>query len=1511
MYIKLCTRYLSKVQKVLISNEIILLLLSIIELLPIIYNSIISSFYFTNNKAPKYFSDYVVYFSYYDKFHEKLHKHYEIYYSFIIVVFYSLFIVYKVFFIEVSIKNHKWLHAFIINFYEFGMFRIFSIILLDFIIYKVVNGTFTVSLFSLVFGAFVIFVIYQHFYSETIYLNFEAYPTYFIDNKLHHYFDNLYLAMKLIICFIKSTDKNEFLLNFLNLSLLLSNLFLFLLQTYLVLYNKFVFIIDDIGILAQYLICCSLCFFELYLIVINNNLNFYGILGIFESLFLGFYLTFFLRKFSIKKLFDKDNGLGMILYLFKHKYSPKINHIISFIGSRHTFYCHEKGCKFCQKIKMVKDEKNPIENMITFLYLYKVKKESEINKKKYKDYREYYYLVELYCTFLLRKQNIISIVMKYQKIKNLASQSTLFNSKYTFDNRFSFLINLELLLHEITKNIKATNETCKISYLITIDTILNYIHTFLSYVKKFFDINIINPIQIIKLATKYTQLRKKVDCKYLINKDNRGNYSCILATYIMEQIFNDRVNSNYYISEIITSFEEIFNAKYQEDDVIFAKFEIANAVITIEQSGKELIDLRGEEFKKIFPSFLANDGNKKLITILTSKNENYFEYYIENKTNHTIEKFKMKFIELQSLDVNQHSVYLLCQYVVDKEYYLFFKNTSSNTLASQKILISFSEKIGQLLRIKPEQLSTSNEIGSCLLKEDLFDDKSVVLNLKKTKRAIRTKLGLTHLNIHSSKILIASLSEVIPPYEIYLVKPSGATGQATTVLSTLYDNPYNNERSIITNDKEANFEFDLTHTAVSSSVMTNSIFSTYSKTFNTIKKEQSNKYQNFFLYTQILIGFNCLIVIIIGIFLGIQLSNDSKLEKTFTLIKNYNDFQSYFFHAVLSVFSLTCNADYLTQTVCVNQFTEFCYDFSMQNGLTEKEMMNEYLARELPYKAELVVNALKTWESDRYMIDSPELEVILNDVFVYDTINEFDLELSIISYNLTFEEAIKRSVNTIYMIPRYDNHLTAVIWTITIDGNGYFDLTNIKLDKEPINGIYLTEVQKLYYNMLINFQKFLLRFFSMTDILHNYYDNTIKSTLNQVMAFLIVFIMLHFIMVIFGFMLSYKFKHLHLDFYIILTEKINHKDFMKYFFDKIDLLQILSDLYRDNPNKIIEKITKAETEESKRLKRDHNLTKKQETSQETDDANKLLNKAEREHLSIINHIYNFIIIKPFITKLILLFFGYFVICIILYILLLKRGDDLFLMNSYIKAQYGASNNIYINLALVQMMSLTNQTDIEMEKYFNAKREDNPNRPSNDGYVRKRIQDTFYQISSLQKMEKSYSFLYPLSSIIYLQCDSLYLNLDDPIITAMTNGYPESDYTALLGKYCYVYSNLRQYPDDKMAMSILTYKTSKVLDLFVDQTYDTYAVITNCLLIYQIYTEVLMIIRPIRRYLYINLLGTIIKDIIWNYSLIMIIFLIFNGVYELIILVVVKKTIINNIVNMSREIIIVAKAFECF
>ena len=54
-----------------------------------------------------------------------------------------------------------------------------------------------------------------------------------------------------------------------------------------------------------------------------------------------------------------------------------------------------------------------------------------------------------------------------------------------------------------------------------------------------------------------------------------------------------------------------------------------------------------------------------------------------------------------------------------------------------------------------------------------------------------------------------------------------------------------------------------------------------------------------------------------------------------------------------------------------------------------------------------------------------------------------------------------------------------------------------------------------------------------------------------------------------------------------------------------------------------------------------------------------------------------------------------------------------------------------------------------------------------------------------------------------------------------------------------------------------------------------------------------------------------SNIISQYNLVMILFLIFNFLYESIILFVLKVKIIDSIVAQSKEIIRVAKAMECF
>ena len=146
---------------------------------------------------------------------------------------------------------------------------------------------------------------------------------------------------------------------------------------------------------------------------------------------------------------------------------------------------------------------------------------------------------------------------------------------------------------------------------------------------------------------------------------------------------------------------------------------------------------------------------------------------------------------------------------------------------------------------------------------------------------------------------------------------------------------------------------------------------------------------------------------------------------------------------------------------------------------------------------------------------------------------------------------------------------------------------------------------------------------------------------------------------------------------------------------------------------------------------------------------------------------------------------------------------------------------------------------------------------------------------------------------------------------MVKAYPESNYYEFFKAYCKSFAPLDIYKNPKLTMMFITYQCSTLLDMFVDRRYETYAYINNCDLIYLLYSEVLILLRPLRKFTYSFLSDTVITNIINDYSTLMIVFLVFNFAYESIILIYVKCHIINSIINVSKEIINVAKAFECF
>ena len=79
---------------------------------------------------------------------------------------------------------------------------------------------------------------------------------------------------------------------------------------------------------------------------------------------------------------------------------------------------------------------------------------------------------------------------------------------------------------------------------------------------------------------------------------------------------------------------------------------------------------------------------------------------------------------------------------------------------------------------------------------------------------------------------------------------------------------------------------------------------------------------------------------------------------------------------------------------------------------------------------------------------------------------------------------------------------------------------------------------------------------------------------------------------------------------------------------------------------------------------------------------------------------------------------------------------------------------------------------------------------------------------------------------------------------MVKKYPEYNYYSLFSKYCSQVFSLNKYHNALLALKLISYSTSSLLDLFIGRTLEIYRNINNNDLLYQKYSDVLMIIRPV-------------------------------------------------------------------
>lgn len=234
--------------------------------------------------------------------------------------------------------------------------------------------------------------------------------------------------------------------------------------------------------------------------------------------------------------------------------------------------------------------------------------------------------------------------------------------------------------------------------------------------------------------------------------------------------------------------------------------------------------------------------------------------------------------------------------------------------------------------------------------------------------------------------------------------------------------------------------------------------------------------------------------------------------------------------------------------------------------------------------------------------------------------------------------------------------------------------------------------------------------------------------------------------------------------------------------------------------------------------------------------------------------------------------------------------------------------------LIKMMALTNQTDEMLYQYFD---ENNYNltsiiSPNKTGLVRNVVEKAFIAIFEIKKMENEHPDIFPsIYNVISFDCSRLYIDMDDYFIEKMVDDYLDSHYHDLFINYCKSFKPLGKYSSHELHLMYMGYQMIKLLDMFVDKEYSTFALINNSEYIYQLYCEIIILTGPVRFFIYGFIAESIIKKIISSFVNIIIMFLVFNFVYETIILFFVKNAIVSKIITAIKEIDKLSKALSCF
>ena len=1461
-------RYFSLSFKYIINKLYIIIIIKFIEYI-ILLSEILAKITFFIEKYDKNFNDQfflnkINLIFYYRKLLKNNNK-YPFYLILIPLFFHSLYYVY---YFNHYIKKNEIVNKIIINFYQLFYFRILYFFYIDIIhnlivfywANKVIKlKTSIIIVFLCFFWVFLVITIVHNYHNNITYINIhnlnnqKIYPFDFLSNFHHNFYFILVTLLSLSHNLISISDHINF-TRLLIFAIILITFAQILIEFNIIYYNTYLYFNNFILHRVRITINLFICFCEIGLFL--NSYKNQNICFFYMAFYFIFCLIIYINILTFSNFFEKKikniHFMTSLFYIKTLKNDYEKNLYIEII-SNHIFHC--KKCMFCRNYnKRIENQK-------------KIEKKNIIQANKYILYNIYKSLLTC-LNFEIKLQDSKSNKVERNIVKYLFDLLTIYKYEIISDNinfnvrlkmteminkykesNINVVTNIILIYKELYEEKEETDYNL-IELLKFYELYKNKLDELLNNILQFYLNYKLYPSEYLKIGFQIKEIKEALN--YLKSNQHLNNYNLNLINLIIEELINFPINKDKGLIIDYLLYDDGISYNFQFNKNIIININPAKKTNLIIKTGKDLNFSLGKEISSLFPKELKNEGKKLFLKSLKSNNKIKFFDFIVFYTNENNDKkycrFNMKFKLINLKLFISEEIYLHGQYKFNLEEIFISKQFSSNLKGE---LVFYKFDIEYIHYINTDKLNLTNKKIN-ILKNNDFNQ-----NLYNVCEFFSLNKDKTEITIDNKKYsLLYKISTYNFIYSIYHLEKE----ENISINENSSFNYKNIENMLLDNTSMNNSSIDETK-------------KTNKSIFNDNSKKNSDLYLLFYMkrFRIVKIIFLLSMIVIIFIFAIFLIYILNKYKNISNINFVYSEFRGtnrLFYNIIISVFTVNCIAN-KNENSCINYFLK--YNKNQIDSFNLKFLFFNFTIFENLLKLGSFSEEIRNIKLLIYNLNNKELTKYFESEFNYTYISQLKPNFQ----KTTFINALERFSNSLTIISNYfKSYQEEPLFIFTKDELDFSNLFN--------SNIVLKEWQVEYYNLIINYEKFLSNF----QFLENYFKEYLENKINNInfifISLLIIFFVIHCILILFSVYYIYLFKiifKLILNKLIIIIDEENYHDF---FIKKIKNLILLNKYYDKNPLLIIKEINNLKHDYIKKRKNIESKIpndEKEENIKLKENQNNYFN--QKDFYKIIKKKYILLFHVSF--YFLLLFLIFFVIWNIYFNKIIKVFDYVNLKSVFINQQM----NFYV---LIQIMVLGNTTELSISKNFDC------------SFECLSINIDYYKtilVKCSQYLNNIKIFMNSPEKIFSFNCSNFYNEINDTRFTNINKENPNFKFNETYSEFCNLY-NLFYKKDEKVLMNKIIYEEKKLINIINNgnKSYEFYISLLNDGNLFFISNLINLIFRPyttwlnknifnvsinkslnfVKYVIYLNMILTIVSDL---FIFILLDILIFNKLQNLI------------------------------